>query len=242
MPKKQAGENSKKAAGNAKKAEVANQKAAVDKAKKAVEEDQEWSKGAKSNAKKYVPTFPSHASNIFHLISRREEAEAKKQDAARKKAEKDALLAAEEKDARPTPKNSKTATKKTKGLDLSSLDDEPSSSISKANPALNATGIDNALDALSLTSANPSEKIDRHPERRFKAAYAAYEARRMPEVEEEHQGLRKKQREDLIRKEFERSPENPFNQVNARFDTTREELKEMKEQERDKVEARLAAR
>lgn len=223
MPKKQAGENSKKAAGNAKKAEVTNQKAAAEGAKKAASEDQEWGKGVKSNAKK-------------------EEAEAKKQEAARKKAEKDALLAAEEKDARPTPKNTKTAVKKTKGLDLSSLDDEPSSSISKGNPALNATGIDNALDALSLTSANPSEKIDRHPERRFKAAYAAYEARRMPELEEEHKGLRKKQREDMIRKEFERSPENPFNQANARFDTTKEELREMKDQERDKVEARLAAR
>lgn len=205
------------------KAEVANQKAEAEGAKKAVSEDQEWSKGAKSNAKK-------------------EEAEAKKQEAARKKAEKDALLAAEEKDARATPKNTKTAVKKTKGLDLSSLDDESSSSNSKGNPTLNATGIDNALDALSLTSANPSEKIDRHPERRFKAAYAAYEARRMPELEEEHKGLRKKQREDMIRKEFERSPENPFNQANARFDTTKEELKEMKEQERDKVEARLASR
>ena len=64
----------------------------------------------------------------------------------------------------------------------------------------------------------------------------------MPELEEEHKGLRKKQREDMIRKEFERSPENPFNQVNARFDSTREELKEMREQERDKVEARLATR
>ena len=207
--------------------------------KKAAAEDQEWSKGAKSNAKKYLPLPQSStSSDPYH----REEAEAKKQDAARKKAEKDALLAAEEKDARSTPKNAKTAVKKSRGLDLSSLDDEPSSSASKANPALNATGIDNALDALSLTSVNPSEKIDRHPERRFKAAYAAYEARRMPELEEEHKGLRKKQREDMIRKEFERSPENPFNQVNARFDTTKEELREMQEQERDKVEARLAAR
>lgn len=64
----------------------------------------------------------------------------------------------------------------------------------------------------------------------------------MPEVEEENKGLRKQQRVDLIRKEFERSPENPFNQVNARFDTTREEIKEMKEQEREKVETRLAER
>lgn len=220
MGKKPAGENTKKAAGNAKKAEAANQKAASENAKKAVEEDREWSKGAKSNAKK-------------------EEAEAKKAEAARKKAEKDALLAQEEKDARAAPKNAKTAVKKTRGLDLSQLD-EPSTS--KGNPALNATGIDNALDALSLTSNNPSEKIDRHPERRFKAAYAAYEARRMPEVEEEHKGLRKNQRIELIRKEFERSPENPFNQANARFDSTKEELKEIKEQEKDKTEARLVER
>lgn len=132
--------------------------------------------------------------------------------------------------------------KKTKGLDLSQLDADVGPSSSKGKTSLNATGIDNALDALSLTSNNPSEKIDRHPERRFKAAYAAYEARRMPEVEEENKGLRKQQRVDLIRKEFERSPENPFNQVNARFDTTREEIKEMKEQEREKVETRLAER
>ena len=61
-------------------------------------------------------------------------------------------------------------------------------------------------------------------------------------MEEENKGLRKQQRVDLIRKEFERSPENPFNQVNARFDTTRDEIKEMKEKEREKVEARLAER
>ena len=207
--------------------------------KKAAAEDQEWSKGAKSNAKKYLP-LPQSSTLSDH--SYREEAEAKKQDAARKKAEKDALLAAEEKDARSTPKNAKSAVKKSRGLDLSSLDDESSSSASKANLALNATGIDNALDALSLTSPNPSDKIDRHPERRFKAAYAAYEARRMPELEEDNNGLRKKKSEDMIRKEFERSSENPFNQVNARFDTTKEELREMQEQERDKVEARLAAR
>lgn len=61
-------------------------------------------------------------------------------------------------------------------------------------------------------------------------------------MEEEHKGLRKNQRIELIRKEFERSPENPFNQANARFDSTREEIKEIKEQERDKTEARLAER
>ncbi|KAL8793032.1 MAG: hypothetical protein Q9195_004343 [Heterodermia aff. obscurata] len=242
MGKKQAGENTKKAAGNAKvcgffnpsllslfnsdklqKAEVAAQKMAAENSRKAAAEDQEWAKGSKSNAKK-------------------EEADAKKAEAARKKAEKDALLAAEEKDARATPKgaNAKTATKKTRGLDLSQLDSSDPST-AKANPALNATGIDNALDALSLTSNNPSEKIDRHPERRFKAAYAAFEARRLPELEEEHKGLRRQQRVDMCRKEFERSPDNPFNQANAQFDSTREEVREIKEKEKAKIEARLAA-
>ena len=64
----------------------------------------------------------------------------------------------------------------------------------------------------------------------------------MPEVEEENKGLRKQQRIELIKKEFEKSPENPFNQVNARFDSTREEIKELKQSEREKIEARLADR
>jgi len=172
----------------------------------------------------------------------REDAEAKKVEAARKKAEKDALLAEEERNAPSKPKgaNAKTATKKTRGLDLSQLDESDPSS--KPSAALNASGIENALDALGLTADNKSDKVDRHPERRFKAAYAAYEARRLPELEEEHKGLRRNQRVDMIRKEFEKSPENPFNQVNAQFDSTREEIKEMKERERDKTEARLVGK
>jgi len=170
------------------------------------------------------------------------EAEAeKKAEAARKKAEKDALIAQEEKDARAAPKNSKTAVKKTvsKGLDLSQLDAPASSS--KTAPALAATGIDNALDALSLT-ASDGAKIDKHPERRFKAAFAAYQERRMQEMEEDGsgQGLRKNQKEEKIRKEFEKSPENPFNQINASYDASKEEVKQLKAAEKSKIENRLA--
>ncbi|TVY82526.1 Coiled-coil domain-containing protein 124-like [Lachnellula suecica] len=217
--KKAAGENTKKVAGNAKKQEAAAQKAAAENQQKAAVEDEDWGKGAKSNAKK--------------------EAEAaKKADQARKKAEKDALLAEEEKDARAAPKNAKQAVKKTKGLDLSQLDEDAGPS--KKSSALNATGIDNALDALSLT-ADSSAKIDKHPERRFKAAYAAFEERRLKEMDEDGsgQGLRQNQKKDKIRKEFEKSEDNPFNQVSARYDTTKEELKDIKEREKSKIEGRL---
>ena len=167
---------------------------------------------------------------------RREDAEARRAEAARKKAEKDALLAAEEASlpskAKPNPKAPK---KSGRGLDLSSLDDE-------AKPtALNATGIDNALDALSLTSVPTNDKVDKHPERRFKAAYAAFEARRLPELEEEHRGLRRQQRIELVRKEFEKSDENPFNQVTATYDVSREELKDLRQAEREKIERRLGS-
>lgn len=56
MAGKTKGENTKKVAGNAKKAEAAATKAAVENAQKAQAEEQDWSKGAKSNAKKYVPS------------------------------------------------------------------------------------------------------------------------------------------------------------------------------------------
>ncbi|OCL00502.1 DUF1014-domain-containing protein [Cenococcum geophilum 1.58] len=214
-PKKNAGENSKKAAGQARKAEAAAQKQAAKDAQGAAAEDKEWSKGAKSNAKA-------------------EAAAAKAAEAARKKAEKEALLKEEEASLPTKAKagNAKTAQKKAKGIDsaLSSF---------SAPSTLNASGIDNALDALDLTH-NTTDKVDRHPERRFKAAYAQYEERRLEEMKDE-KGLRRQQRIDQIRKEFEKHPDNPFNQVAGKYNSTRDELAEIREQEKEKTEKRLAS-
>ncbi|KAF2812417.1 DUF1014-domain-containing protein [Mytilinidion resinicola] len=213
-PKKVAGEGSKKAAGQARKAEAAQAKQAAKDNQKAAEEDKEWSKGSKSNSKA-------------------EAAAAKAAEAARKKAEKDALLK-EEEASLPKAKtgNAKTAQKKSKGIDsaLGSFD-KPSS--------LNATGIENALDALDI-AADANDKVDRHPERRFKAAYTVFEERRMEEMKDE-KGLRRNQKIDQIRKEFEKHPDNPFNQVAGKFNSTREELAEIREQEKGKKESRLAS-
>lgn len=173
----------------------------------------------------------------FSFLDLREDAEAKKAEAARKKAERDALLAAEEASQPSKGKGAgaKTAQKKTRGLDLSQLDDSFSGNKSSA---LNASGIDNALDALSLTSKDTS-KVERHPERRFKAAYAAFEARRLPEIEQENPGLRRQQRIDLCRKEFEKSEENPFNQVHVAVNASKDEIAQIREAERKKTEGRL---
>lgn len=47
---------------------------------------------------------------------------------------------------------------------------------------------------------------------------------------------------EVVRKEFERSAENPFNQVSARFDSSREEVREIRAAERERVEARLVGK
>ncbi|KAI1965318.1 hypothetical protein LOZ58_001164 [Ophidiomyces ophidiicola] len=210
------------------KAEAAAQKQAVLDSKKAADDERKWQQGAKSNAKK-------------------ESEESKRTELARKKAERDALLAAEESSQPSKPKGAgaKSAAKKTRGtLDLSHLDEAlaGNTSGSKKVTALNASGIDNALDALSLTAHSDQTKIDRHPERRFKAAYAAFEARRLPEIESEQPGLRRQQRIELVRKEFEKSEENPFNKVNVAYDASRDEVAKIKETERAKIENRLADR
>lgn len=217
------GDNTKKVAGNAKKAENAARKQAEVDAKNEAIESSKWQKGAKDSSKQA-------------------DAAAKKAEAAAKKAERDRMLAEEEASQRDAPKgaNKKTAEKKTKGtLDLSQLDNEPAS---KTSATLNASGIDNALDALSLTASSNDVKLERHPERRFKAAYQKFEERRLPEIEQEHPGLRKQQRVEICRKEFERSPDNPFNQVgNVRFDATKEELQQERQKIRTGVETRLGS-
>ena len=169
------------------------------------------------------------------LTSYSEAAAAKKAEADRKKAEK-AALAAEEDANLPSKKsgNAKTAQKKSHALDLSGLDAPSSKS---ALSSLNATGIDNALDALSLT-ANTQDKVDRHPERRFKAAYTQYEERRLEEMKDE-KGLRRQQKIEQIRKEFEKHPDNPFNQVNASYNSTKADVAQIRESEKTKIETRL---
>ena len=225
-PKKGAGENTKKASGQARKAEAAAQKQAAADSRVAAVEEEKWNTGSKDTKKK-------------------EAAAEKAAAAAAKKAERDALLAEEEKSQRATPKgaNKKTAEKKGRGtLDLGQLDadgdgDQPSSK----NNAISASGIDNALDALSLTGSTNEQKVDRHPERRFKASYKAFEERRLPEIEAEHPGLRKNQRMEIVKKEFEKSEENPFNQGgNVRFDASREDIAEERRKVREGVENRLA--
>lgn len=110
--------------------------------------------------------------------------------------------------------------------------DVASTETSSAGPeAYSATGIDQMLDALELVNQKTDKasmgakagQIEKHPERRFKAAFEAYVDREMPKLKEDHPGLRKQQMHDILFKQFQKSPENPFNQVTVAHNATKDE-------------------
>lgn len=184
------------------------------------------------------------------LIQARAAAAAKQADADRKKAEKEALLAAELASLPDKKSKSKTAPPKPSSkLDLASLDaptptsttSDPFSPAAQASrlAALNATGIDNALDALSITGSSNDTKVDKHPERRFAAAYRVFEERRLEEMKDE-KGLRRQQKQTQIRKEFQSHPDNPFNQVTAEYNADSEAVRAIRTDEMTRREDLLA--
>lgn len=233
------GGNAKKESGRAKKAENEAKKqdaAAADKAKK---EAEKWDDGAKGNKAK-------------------EEKEAKRLAELARKAENARLLAEEEAaptKAKPAPKKKKDVKPAGPGaiaagsssdtaIPAAVIDskDEPSEVESYA-----ATGIDNALDLLEVVTAKMDKAsvgqqaagIERHPERRFKAAFEAYKERELPNLKEEHPGLRLQQYQDLLHKQFQKSPDNPFNQVTIAYDATKDEKLQSLKEKQDAVQKRL---
>ncbi|CAB3407922.1 unnamed protein product [Caenorhabditis bovis] len=75
--------------------------------------------------------------------------------------------------------------------------------------AASARNVDEALKALG--DAKAASEIDKHPEKRLKAAYLAFEEKRLPQLKIEHPTYRLSQLKQVLKKEWQKSPENPLN-------------------------------
>ena len=71
-----------------------------------------------------------------------------------------------------------------------------------------ARTVDEAIAVLGGPAGKVAE--DKHPEKRMKAAFAAFEEREMPRLKTENPTLRMSQLRQLLRKEWMKSPENPM--------------------------------
>ena len=69
-------------------------------------------------------------------------------------------------------------------------------------------------EALAILTGS-AEELDKHPEKRLKAAYAAYEEAQLPIVKAENPNMRLSQLKQMIRKDWNKSPDNPLNRPNA---------------------------
>lgn len=193
MPPK--GGNAKAESGRAKKAAHADKKAQEDAAVAEAREAAAWNDGVKGGKGKG-----------------KESAAEKKAEEAAKKAERERLLKEEEESI---PDGGKKAAKKDKAgpgakkaaqpkNDFGGLDDAGVTSLSASN-------IDDALDAMTIATERTDKAavgakaagLERHPERRFKAAFEAFKEREMPRIKQERPGMRTQQYHDALYKEFQ---------------------------------------
>lgn len=70
---------------------------------------------------------------------------------------------------------------------------------------INARSVEEALEAL-----NEAPRDDKHPEKRRKAAFQAFEARRVPKLRKERPELKFSQVMEIVFKEWQKAPENPM--------------------------------
>ncbi|EKM56088.1 uncharacterized protein PHACADRAFT_209585 [Phanerochaete carnosa HHB-10118-sp] len=237
------GGNAKKESGRAKKAENEAKKQEAAAAEKEHREAEKWQDGPKSNKKvedkeeKRKAELARKAENARILAE--EEASAPKAKASPKAGAKKAASKAAPKPAGPG------AIAAGGGLGPSVAD------VPKEEPeSFSATGIDNALDLMETVTAKMDKAsvgqraagIEQHPERRFKAAFEAYKEQELPNLKVERPGLRLAQYQEVLFKQFQKSPDNPFNQTAISYDASKEEKVEALRRKQEAVENRLRDR
>ncbi|XP_019150757.1 PREDICTED: coiled-coil domain-containing protein 124-like [Ipomoea nil] len=75
---------------------------------------------------------------------------------------------------------------------------------------IEARTVDEALAKMTVVDNLP---VDKHPEKRLKASFKAFEEAELPKLKEEKPGLTHTQYKDLIWKLWKKSPDNPLNQI-----------------------------
>lgn len=81
----------------------------------------------------------------------------------------------------------------------------------KVEHLVDARSVGDALSQIAI--ADGDAPADKHPEKRQKAAYKAYEEAELKQLKAERPGMTLTQYKDLIWKSWKKSPQNPVNQV-----------------------------
>lgn len=175
------------------------------------EEEEQQLKGFKAVVKpkgKKVDIPPWEAALVSSATSNKEK---KRQEAARKQKEAD-----EARKAKAERAEAEAKALRDQGIHMADDTAPMSGNPNRQDGALGedwASGIDAALGSLSMDSG--SGGAERHPEKRLKAAFLAYEEKELPGLKEEKPGLKLRQYKQIIFEQWKKSPENPVNRARA---------------------------
>uniref|UniRef100_A0A3B3Z0D8 HMG box domain-containing protein n=1 Tax=Poecilia mexicana TaxID=48701 RepID=A0A3B3Z0D8_9TELE len=210
MPKKFQGENSKAATAKARKAEA---KAVADARKKKEEEDALWQETDKHVLKKEQRKDDKEKKRLELLERKKENQRLLDEENARIKGRAQREAAAGGKVTRAQIQDilQNDIWFRDPGPHKSHLETPLEENINRVIAEEGSVEARTIEEAISVLSTGP-EDLDRHPERRMKAAFTAFEEANMPRLKMENPNMRLSQLKQQLKKEWAKSPENPLNQ------------------------------
>ncbi|XP_041791718.1 coiled-coil domain-containing protein 124 [Chelmon rostratus] len=221
MPKKFQGENSKAASARARKAEA---KAVADARKKQQEEDALWQETDKHVLKKEQRRDDKEKKRLELLERKKENQRLLDEESARMrgKAQKEAgsggkVTRAQIEEVLQNEQLQKEQ-QEHKPKEMSHLEAPLEENVNRIIPDEGTVEARTIEDAIAVLSTGP-EDLDHHPERRMKAAFAAYEEENLPRLKKENPNMRLSQLKQQLKKEWMKAPENPLNQRFATYNT-----------------------
>ncbi|KAK7116261.1 coiled-coil domain-containing protein 124-A-like [Littorina saxatilis] len=207
MPKKFKGENSKAQEARARKETI---RTAEQEKKKQAEEDALWEDDDKHVARK---------------MQRKDEKEKKRLEQLERKKELQKLADEEMSSMKGAKANPVKVTRAQIQANEEKLEAEAAAAAMKADVPHDEKPLEENInrlqlegddartveEALSVLGAGEPE-VDKHPEKRMKAAYAKFEAENLPILKAENPNMRLSQLKQMLKKDWMKSPENPLNQ------------------------------
>ncbi|XP_005103156.1 coiled-coil domain-containing protein 124 [Aplysia californica] len=214
MPKKFKGENSKAAEARARKDAV--QKAEKERVEKE-KEDALWADDDKHNARKLQRKDDKEKKRLEQLERKKElqqlhEEEMSSIKGAKAQAAKVSRAQILENQERAAAEAKAEKAKEQLSHDEVPLEENVNLLVTEGE---DARTVDDAIAMLSV--AEPS--LDKHPEKRVKAAYSEFEALRLPVLKQENPNMRLSQLKQMLKKEWMKSPENPLNQRHSSYNS-----------------------
>ena len=230
---KKFGTNSKAEEGRARKSDAKERQKQNSRSEKEKLDEKKWSEGTKDDSKRQQ----EEAKRLEKLIKKQEKKEIEAQEVQELAKYKASANKSNSNDGGNIPQPLFKSKSANWTLSLSSDGGQSSESLEK----FSASNLDDALLLLESTnvSSNSVNSVEKHPERRMKAAFCVFEAREIPILRAENPSLKHSQILELLYKMWKKSPENPFNQLHVAHNMTQEQQSDIVRANQDKNLDRL---